>query len=101
MASKTASHFVTKTVLGIDVNERYSRMPQDLDQRARETITPADLFLEQEPTISEFFKELAPSRDGVHQYFQGLFPSASWVPRYCLSWLLGDVTAGMLSGLNS
>ncbi|KAJ4189608.1 hypothetical protein NW767_000244 [Fusarium falciforme] len=99
MASKTASHFVTKTVLGIDVNERYSRMPQDLDQRARETITPADLFLEQEPTISEFFKELAPSRDGVHRYFQGLFPSASWVPRYCLSWLLGDVTAGITIGL--
>ncbi|KAF4982423.1 hypothetical protein FZEAL_1941 [Fusarium zealandicum] len=99
MASQKASHFLTKTVLGIDVNERCSHLPQTLDQRARETITPADIYLEQEPTVFEWFKEFAPSRDAALQYFQGLFPSASWIPRYGLSWLLGDVIAGITIGL--
>ncbi|KAM5347993.1 hypothetical protein ACJ41O_007817 [Fusarium nematophilum] len=99
MASHKASHFLTKTVLGIDVNERYSRFPEGLDQRARDTISPADIYLEEEPTVSEWFKELAPSKNGAIQYVQGLFPSASWVPRYGLSWLLGDVIAGITIGL--
>lgn len=95
MACQKVSHLVTSKVLGIDVNERYSHLPQDLDQRAKETISPADVYLEQEPTVAEWFKELAPSRAGAVDYARGLFPSAAWIPRYAVNWLVGDFIAGM------
>lgn len=99
MAFQKVSHFITEKVLDIDVNERYSHLPQDLDQRAKETITPADIYLEQEPSVGEWFKELAPSRAAAADYLHGLFPSATWVPRYALNWLIGDFIAGITIGL--
>lgn len=96
MASSPVSDFVTKKVLGIDVNERYSKIPEGLEQRARETLNPADIFLEDEPTVGEWIKELTPTRDGAIHYLQSLFPSAKWIPRYNLTWLFGDVIAGKL-----
>ncbi|KAH6895750.1 sulfate transporter family-domain-containing protein [Thelonectria olida] len=99
MASQKVSHFVTNKVLGIDVNERYSRVPQHLDDHARKVISPADIYLEDEPSVSEFFKELAPTRAGAAQYIQELFPFATWITRYGFNWLLGDVIAGITIGL--
>ena len=89
-----ALNFVTEKVLGIDVNERYSQQPDDLDKRAYEILEPADIYLEQEPTVGEFIRELAPTRDGVVHYMVSLFPSATWITRYKGAWLLGDVVAG-------
>ena len=94
MAATKVSHFITYTVLGIDVNERYSKLPQGLDTRAKETLHPADIYLEDEPTVGEWVRELAPSKDGAIQYAQSLFPCATWIPRYGWIWLLGDVIAG-------
>lgn len=96
MASSPVSDFLTKKVLGIDVNERYSKIPEGLEQRARETLNPADIFLEDEPTVGEWIKELTPTRDGAIHYLQSLFPSATWITRYNLTWLFGDVIAGKL-----
>lgn len=92
-------HFITNTVLGIDVNERYSRQPSDLDRRAYQTISPADIYLEEEPTVGEWLSDLAPTREGVCHYVQSLFPSSSWIRRYCGRWLLGDAVAGLTIGL--
>ncbi|KAH7134413.1 sulfate transporter family-domain-containing protein [Dactylonectria macrodidyma] len=99
MASHKVSHFITSTVLGIDVNERYSHLPQNLNERAKQAIAPADIYLEDEPSVSEWFKELAPTRHGVAQYVQELFPFATWITRYGFNWLLGDVIAGITIGL--
>ncbi|KAH7016777.1 sulfate transporter family-domain-containing protein [Ilyonectria destructans] len=99
MASQKVSHFITSSVLGIDVNERYSRLPQDLDERAKKALAPADIYLEDEPSVAEWFKELAPSKAGAIQYVQNLFPFATWISRYGLNWLLGDVIAGITIGL--
>lgn len=99
MESKGVSHFITNKVLGIDVNERYSKFPTDLDTRAKETLHPTDIYFENEPTVGEFFKELIPTRAGAAQYIQSLFPSAQWIPRYGVNWLLGDVIAGTISRL--
>lgn len=92
-------NFITSKVLGIDVNERYSRQPADLDKRAYEILEPADIYLEQEPSVSEWVKELAPTLTGASHYAQSLFPSASWIRRYCIRWLVGDFIAGLTIGL--
>ncbi|KAH7319889.1 sulfate transporter family-domain-containing protein [Stachybotrys elegans] len=86
-------------VFGIDVNERYATLPSDLDTRAIHTVHPADIYFEHEPTVAEFFKELAPSRAGAISYARSLFPSAQWIPRYNLRWLTGDIVAGITIGL--
>ncbi|KPM40040.1 Sulfate permease 2 [Neonectria ditissima] len=99
MAFQKVSHFITSKVLGIDVNERYSRLPQDLDQRATKALAPATIYLEDEPTVTEWFKELAPSKAGAIQYIHELFPFAGWITRYGLNWLVGDIIAGITIGL--
>ncbi len=33
------------------------------------------------------------------EYFLGLFPIIEWLPRYNLTWLLGDVLAGITVGM--
>ena len=96
---RRALDFVTTKVLGIDVNERYSRQPTDLDKRAYDVLEPADIYLEQEPSVGEFLRELTPTRAGVVNYLQSLFPSGSWIWRYCVRWLLGDFIAGLTIGL--
>ena len=97
--STRACDFITRKVLGIDVNERFSRQPDDLDRRAYEVLEPADIYLEQEPSVNEWIKELAPTREGTLNYIQSLFPSSSWIRRYCGRWLLGDFIAGLTIGL--
>ena len=101
MASKPAQvrDFVTHKVLGIDTNERYAKQPADLDRRAYQTLEPADIYLEEEPTVAEFLRELAPTRAGAYHYVQSLFPSSSWIRRYCGRWLLGDAVAGLTIGM--
>lgn len=88
------SGFFVKRVLGINVHERWSTLPSDLDARARETIAPAETFIEEEPAISELFRELRPTKQDAVDYIQGLFPAAIWIRRYNLRWLLGDLIAG-------
>ncbi|CAH0048576.1 unnamed protein product [Clonostachys solani] len=93
MVSKSSK--IRDFVLGPKTDDR----PSDLNTRAQEVLEPADIFLDQEPTIGEWIKELAPTRDGSIHYVQSLFPSASWIWRYCPRWLLGDVIAGLTIGM--
>lgn len=88
------SHFVVRKALGIDINERYATQPDNLDSRAREILDPADIYLEDEPTVADFFRDLQPSRAGAVHYVQSLFPAAAWIGRYNVRWLMGDVIAG-------
>lgn len=89
-----AAHFVVNKVLGIDVDERYTHQPDDLDKRARDVLDPADVYLEDEPTVAEFLRELRPTAAGAAHYVESLFPSATWIKKYNLRWLFGDVIAG-------
>lgn len=92
-------HFITNKVLGIDVNERYSKQPSDLDKRAYDILSPADIYLEEEPTVLEWFKYWAPTTEGAVHYITSLFPFTSWIWRYCIRWLVGDLIAGLTVGL--
>ncbi|KFA65182.1 hypothetical protein S40285_01483 [Stachybotrys chlorohalonatus IBT 40285] len=98
-SSGSTGQLLAKKILGIDVNERFTYQPSDLDTRATAVVDPADIFFEPEPSVSEVFKELVPTRAGALNYVSSLFPSAEWLPRYNLRWLLGDVVAGITIGL--
>ncbi|KAI9158266.1 Sulfate permease [Paramyrothecium foliicola] len=96
---KRAVDLVTEKLLGIDSQERFSKQPQDLELRAKRILEPADVYLENEPTVKEWLRDLVPSRSGSLHYFQSLFPSAFWIRRYNFRWLLGDAIAGITVGL--
>lgn len=88
------SDLVVRRILGIDVNNKYRGLPQGLDKRAEALLDPADTYLEDEPSVAEWLKELKPTKKGAVDYITNLFPSASWARRYNLRWLAGDVLAG-------
>lgn len=96
---KRAVDLVTENLLGIDRQERYSKQPQDLGLCAKRILEPADVYLEDEPTVKEWLQGLVPSRSGAVNYVQSLFPSAFWIRRYNFRWLLGDAIAGITVGL--
>jgi sodium-independent sulfate anion transporter 11 len=58
------------------------------------SITNADLYIEEEPTVGEFLREITPSAHAVGEYFYNLFPFLSWVGKYNLIWFVGDMVAG-------
>lgn len=58
------------------------------------SITNADLYIEEEPTVGEFLREITPSVHAIGEYFYNLFPFLSWVGKYNLIWFVGDMVAG-------
>ncbi len=59
------------------------------------SISNADIFIEREPTVQEFFAELTPSLHDVGRYIYNLFPFIHWIGKYNLQWFIGDFIAGM------
>lgn len=82
--SKTRS--ALEKFLGADHVEPESRAP---------SITNADPYIEQEPTVGEFFREITPTSRQVGEYFYSLFPFLSWIGKYNFIWFIGDFIAGM------
>ncbi|EFY86576.1 sulfate permease II [Metarhizium acridum CQMa 102] len=72
----------------------------DFDSRDDDipSISNADLFIEEEPTVGEFLAEITPSLQGVINYFVNLFPFVRWIGKYNLTWLIGDLVAGITVG---
>ncbi|EFY98163.2 sulfate permease 2 [Metarhizium robertsii ARSEF 23] len=99
MALRRIPDLFVRKVLGINVTERYIAMPTDMDKQATDILDSADIYVEDEPSVAEWFKELAPSRRGAIEYVTSLFPSASWIQRYNPQWLAGDMVAGITIGL--
>ncbi|KAM4066166.1 sulfate permease family protein [Hirsutella rhossiliensis] len=62
------------------------------------SISNADLFVEHEPTVHEFFVELAPSAQDVGRYVYNLFPFVHWIGKYNWTWFVGDFIAGTTVG---
>ncbi|EON64277.1 SulP family sulfate permease [Coniosporium apollinis CBS 100218] len=62
------------------------------------SVSSADTYVEEEPTVAEWFSELAPSRKDVFRYFKNLFPFLHWITRYNSVWLSGDLVAGITVG---
>ncbi|KAM5341595.1 hypothetical protein ACJ41O_014626 [Fusarium nematophilum] len=62
------------------------------------SITNADPYIEQEPTVNEFLQEIIPSVHDIGEYFYSLFPFLSWIGKYNWIWFLGDFIAGTTVG---
>lgn len=62
------------------------------------SVSSADTFVEEEPTVVEWFKDVTPSGRDVMRYTRNLFPFTHWIGRYNLSWFAGDLVAGITIG---
>lgn len=51
-------------------------------------------FIEQPPTTAQYFQELTPNGAEVLGYIKSLFPFLSWIGKYNVQWLIGDLVAG-------
>lgn len=58
------------------------------------SVSTADTFVEQEPTVLEWISQIAPSRRTFVDWSLHLFPFLQWIDRYNARWLLGDLVAG-------
>jgi hypothetical protein len=58
--------------------------------------TVGETYIEEDPSVAEWFRQLVPTSHGAAEYARDLFPSARWLRRYNLHWLAGDAIAGML-----
>lgn len=72
--------------------------PHTNNQDRTESILESDSFVEEEPTVLEWVGEFKPTGSGLSQYILGLFPFVSWIHRYNLKWLYGDMVAGITVG---
>jgi len=59
------------------------------------SVTSADGYVEQEPTVVDWLRDVGPGRDDVIDYVKSLFPVFGWLPRYNVRWAIGDVIAGL------
>ena len=55
-------------------------------------------YIEHEPTVMEWFQQYEPSVPGFVSYLLSLIPFISWIGRYNLKWLYGDLVAGITVG---
>ena len=51
-------------------------------------------YVEEEPNAVKWLQELVPTSRQVGQYLYNLFPFVSWIGRYNVQWLIGDLVAG-------
>lgn len=100
MASATTKvgHGLAK-VLGIKLDYRHE-LETDKITRGESvfSVSSADAFVEEEPTVLEWFQETLPGPKEMKHYFLGLFPFVHWIGRYNSQWLIGDLVAGITVG---
>lgn len=60
------------------------------------SVSSADTYVEEEPTVAEWFASVTPSGSDVLTYARNLFPFTRWIGRYNSTWLAGDLVAGTL-----
>ena len=59
------------------------------------SVSSADQYIEKEPTVAEWFRDIIPSGPQFLHYLYSLFPFTHWIGRYNVQWLFGDLVAGM------
>lgn len=80
-------------------SEDRSAQRTSLKDIAHETV--GETYIEEDPSVAEWFREFIPTSHGVAEYVRELFPSAQWLRRYNSHWLAGDAIAGMYRTLGS
>ncbi|RPB00809.1 sulfate permease [Choiromyces venosus 120613-1] len=88
---------------------RVLRIDLNPGQRAKVTPIPGGIegrdgndlgttYIEEEPTVIEWFQQFEPTMPGFITYMLSLIPFVSWIGRYNLKWLYGDLVAGITVG---
>lgn len=102
--SSKIGHGLAK-VLGIDLTPAVLARNPPVDIPGESTSqggsirsTSSDAYIEEEPTVVEWIGELKPTASGAVEYTLSLFPFVSWIHRYNLKWLYGDLVAGITVG---
>jgi sodium-independent sulfate anion transporter 11 len=62
------------------------------------TTIDARLDVEEEPTAAEWLGKFRPNGGAIKRYFISLFPFWNWIFHYNLTWLFGDIIAGVTVG---
>jgi sodium-independent sulfate anion transporter 11 len=83
-------------VLGIKLEEHHHD-PVTRGESAY-SIDTADSYVEEEPSVVHWLRELVPTPRGVLRWFLSLFPFLNWIGYYNLQWLYGDLVAGITVG---
>lgn len=97
-ASTKVGHGLAK-VLGIKLDYRHELGREDISRgESVFSVSSADTYVEEEPTVAEWFREIWPTRQGWLRYLISLFPFVKWLPFYNLQWLAGDLVAGITIG---
>ncbi|KAI0595145.1 sulfate permease 2 [Biscogniauxia sp. FL1348] len=100
MTSRNFGHGLAKAV-GIDPDYRSRVEPAEAIQSAANVSlqqSSADAYYETEPTVAEYLSEHAPTWAGVWRYLRSLLPFLDWIFHYNLTWLTGDIIAGVTVG---
>ncbi|KAI5922010.1 sulfate permease 2 [Camillea tinctor] len=100
MTSSNIGHGLAK-VVGIDPDYRSRVEPTEALQSAANASlqqSSADAYYETEPTVVEYLSEHTPTWPGVWRYIRSLFPFLDWIFHYNLTWLTGDIIAGVTVG---
>ncbi|KAF3912533.1 Pendrin [Dactylellina cionopaga] len=63
-----------------------------------ESIQSTDTYVEEEPTIQEWFHDHLPRGHQFVEFLTSLFPFLQWIGNYNLIWLTGDLIAGITVG---
>ncbi|KAF2272079.1 sulfate permease 2 [Westerdykella ornata] len=95
MAPNAAGRFLAK-VLGIDLD--YRKEHEGPLASAAASVASVDTYVEREPTTLEWVSRFRPTATGTKNYFRSLFPFWNWIFHYNLTWLAGDVIAGVTVG---
>ncbi|KNG46475.1 sulfate permease 2 [Stemphylium lycopersici] len=86
-------------VLGIDLHYRNETGSERVTRgESVFTIDSADTYVEGEPTAREWLQDVIPSSRECGEYLYSLFPFLSWISRYNVQWLIGDLIAGITVG---
>jgi sodium-independent sulfate anion transporter 11 len=76
----------------------------NLDYRKEEPVSGAasissvETYVEHEPTAVEYLSKFKPSATATKRYIRSLFPFWNWIFHYNLTWLFGDIIAGVTVG---
>jgi len=93
-ASSKVGHGLAK-VLGIKLEYRNELGRENITRgESVFSVSSADTYVEEEPTVAEWFRETLPDGQGLLRYVKSLFPFVNWLPFYNMQWLAGDLVAG-------
>jgi solute carrier family 26 (sodium-independent sulfate anion transporter), member 11 len=93
MAPNALGRFLAK-IFFIDLD--YRKEPSEpLTGSGALSVSSVETYVEKEPSSKDWLYEHRPTAQGAKSYIKSLFPFWNWIFHYNLTWLLGDIIAGM------